>query len=181
MKSNQLIKNYATALFNEALAHKIHEGVFASLEKVEQVFCLNPEYSQFLSSPIVSVKDKIRIVKIVIEKMKIELLTQKFLLALVRNKRFGIFTNITSYYHNLLNESKNIKSIKVTSSKLLSLDEQHQVTKYLEELLITKSEIKFHVKAEIIGGLIIEYDNNLLDCSVIGSLNKIEKTIRGIS
>jgi F-type H+-transporting ATPase subunit delta len=82
---------------------------------------------------------------------------------------------IVNCYEQFLDDNKNIKIVKVTSSKILEKEDRKMIKQYLEtELLNQKIEIKFDDDSSIIGGILVQYDNNILDLSIAGALKKIE-------
>ena len=51
--------------------------------------------------------------------------------------------------------------------------------KNLEELLSKKVIIKYKIKPEILGGLIIRYESDIIDDSIKGKLSRIETAMKG--
>ena len=49
------------------------------------------------------------------------------------------------------------------------------VRKFIEAELGQQVELAMSVDSALIGGVIIKYDSNIIDCSVQGALDRIEK------
>ena len=175
MDNQRLIENYATALFKAAAQIADQSEVFATLQSIKEVLYDNPKCVVILSAPIVLTRDKLALVDKILGRLSVPLLIKNFLNILILKSRFDILQEIISCYSKLLNQAKGIKLVKITSSTKLTLDEQNQVKADLERLIIGKLDLTFTYDRAIIGGFVVEYDNYLLDSSIMGALARIEK------
>jgi F-type H+-transporting ATPase subunit delta len=175
MDNQRLIENYATALFKAAAQIADQSEVFATLQSIKEVLYDNPKCVVILSAPIVLTRDKLALVDKILGQLSVPLLIKNFLNILILKSRFDILQEIISCYSKLLNQAKGIKLVKITSSTKLTLDEQNQVKADLERLIIGKLDLTFTYDRAIIGGFVVEYDNYLLDSSIMGALARIEK------
>ena len=177
MKLEKILDNLNSFEKNAFL--KIIDGIIADKPKnaqaIEKILTTNTECKSLLCTPIVSKAHKLRLVDIITQYLLVDSMVKRFLAIVVNNARFNLFSDIVLFYYKLLNDSKNIKLATVTSSGSLQLNIQDQVKNYLESLLQLQLEIKFYFDPEIVGGLVIEYDHCLLDYSIAGVLNRIEK------
>ncbi|WP_316353828.1 ATP synthase F1 subunit delta [Candidatus Trichorickettsia mobilis] len=175
MDNTRLVKNYAVSLFSSAVTVGAQDKIMIELQAIEKILIANMECKLLLCTPVVSKTQKLRLVNIITQYLLADSMVKRFLAIVVNNARFNLFSDIVLFYYKLLNDSKNIKLAAVTSSGVLQLNIQDQVKNYLESLLQSQLEIKFYFDPEIVGGLVIEYDHYLLDCSIAGALNRIEK------
>ena len=178
LNNNKLIKNYATALFGSSDSSVLQEKILEQIIIIDQIINNDVQISKFMYSPIVRVIDKISIVTLLIQNFKIQPIIQQFLHVLVKNGHMSIFSSIISRYRKLLNDSKNIKMVELISSKVLNVDEKNWFQNYLEKLLNKKISLNFCHDESILGGIIIQYDSILIDCSIAGALNKITKAAK---
>ena len=180
LNNNKLIKNYATALFESSDSSVLQEKILEQIIIIDQIINNDVQISKFMYSPIVRVIDKISIVTLLIQNFKIQPIIQQFLHVLVKNGHMSIFSSIISRYRKLLNDSKNIKMVELISSKVLNVDEKNWFQNYLEKLLNKKISLNFCHDESILGGIIIQYDSILIDCSIAGALKKITKAAKKI-
>ncbi|AFB26835.1 MULTISPECIES: ATP synthase F1 subunit delta [spotted fever group] len=181
MNKGNLIKNYAVALFNNAMVDNIQDKIFEEITSINRIITDNFDIREFLFSPIVNKNDKINAVNSLAKNIKISTIVQNFLLLLVKNSRTAILSNIVDAYNTLLYESKNIKIVQVISANKLQPKEQEWIKSRIEKELNQKTEILFDIDNTIIGGIVIKYDSMLQDYSIKGSLEKITKVLKTVN
>ncbi|AFC70329.1 F0F1 ATP synthase subunit delta [Rickettsia amblyommatis] len=181
MNKGNLIKNYAVALFNNAMVDNIQDKIFEEITFINRIITDNFDIREFLFSPIVNKNDKINAVNSLAKNIKISTIVQNFLLLLVKNSRTAILSNIVDAYNTLLYESKNIKIVQVISANKLQPKEQEWIKSHIEKELNQKTEILFDIDSTIIGGIVIKYDSMLQDYSIKGSLEKIMKVLKTVN
>ncbi|WP_040256443.1 ATP synthase F1 subunit delta [Rickettsia hoogstraalii] len=180
MNKDNLIENYAVALFNNAMVDNIQDEIFEEITSINRIITDNFDIREFLFSPIVNKNDKINVVNSLAKNIKISTIVQNFLLLLVKNSRTAILSNIVDVYNTLLYESKNIKIVQVISANKLQPKEQEWIKSRIEKELNQKTEILFDIDSTIIGGIVVKYDSMLQDYSIKGSLEKIAKILRKV-
>jgi F-type H+-transporting ATPase subunit delta len=97
---------------------------------------------------------------------------------LIDKKREEELPLIAAQFLATYNQMKGISKATVVSAIPLSDDKLAQLQSYVEQLL-NKSDIQLHneVDQSIIGGVIIKYEDKLLDKSVSKELREIRKQL----
>lgn len=180
MNKDNLIENYAVALFNNAMVDNIQDKIFEEITAINRIITDNFDIREFLFSPIVNKIDKINVVNSLVKNTKFNKIVNNFLLLLIKNSRTHILSNIVDAYNTLLYESKNIKIVQVISANKLQPKEQEWIKSRIEKELNQKTEILFDIDSTIIGGIVIKYDSMLQDYSIKGSLEKIAKSLKKV-
>ncbi|KIJ88408.1 ATP synthase F1 subunit delta [Rickettsia asembonensis] len=180
MNKDNLIENYAVALFNNAMVDNIQDKIFEEITAINRIITDNFDIREFLFSPIVNKDDKINVVNSLVKNTKFNKIVNNFLLLLVKNSRTAILSNIVDAYNTLLYESKNIKIVQVISANKLQPKEQEWIKSRIEKELNQKTEILFDIDSTIISGIVIKYDSMLQDYSIKGSLEKITKALKKV-
>lgn len=180
MNKDNLIENYAVALFNNAMVDNIQDKIFEEITAINRIIIDNCDIREFLFSPIVNKDDKINVVNSLVKSTKFNKIVNNFLLLLVKNSRTAILSNIVDAYNTLLYESKNIKIVQVISANKLQPKEQEWIKSRIEKELNQKTEILFDIDSTIVGGIVIKYDSMLQDYSIKGSLEKITKALKKV-
>lgn len=178
MTREKLSKNYAAALFNNGRDNNTEGEIFEQIKVINQAIDDNINIKKVMCSPIIHKLHKINAIKLLAKTLKINNMVQNFLLLLIENSRMSILEEIVKIYHQLLDESKNIKAVQVISAKILKSQEQDWLKDYIEEELKQKAEVVFTLDPTIIGGVVIKYDSILQDYSIKGSLEMIAKTLK---
>lgn len=178
MVNNTLVRNYTVALFDNALAKTLEDKIFEQITIIDQFINDNPQIKSVMFSPVVKDIDKCKIIELITKNFNIESIVKQFLLILIKHSRMPILSNIVVLYQQLLNKSRNIKMVTITSAKILHSEEKEWLTKYLEDDFQQKAAINFNQNQSVIGGIIIQYDSIVRDYSIAGMLEKIMKTLK---
>ena len=175
MKNIKIVKNYALALFASAVGLKEESEILEQITCINEAIDVDLDIKTVMESPIVTSTNKIEILQSIIQRFQINTTLVQFLLLLVKNSRISFLSKIICSYSLLLDESKNIKMVKIISFKILELEEKEWIKHYLENDLGQKVVIKFCQDKSIIGGIIIEYDSIRMNYSILGALKSIKK------
>lgn len=171
--------NYASALFDNSALIGAEEKVLKQMLTVLDIFKGNEKLNYIMCSPVVPNSDKNKILAVLLQAVKTDNIVERFLSLLIRKSRFNLLGPIVEAYSLLFAERKGIKNAEIVSASKLSTWEIAKIKKYLEDLLEKTIEIKSMIDHDLIGGMIIKYDSNLIDCSVSGSLERVEKAAKG--
>ncbi|ADE30368.1 ATP synthase F1 subunit delta [Rickettsia prowazekii] len=180
MNKDNLIQNYAVALFNNALLDNIQVKICEEITLLNSIIEDSFEIKKFLFSPLVNKIDKINVFNSLVKTTNFNKIVNNFLLLLIKNSRTHILSNIVEVYNKLLYESRNIKIVHVISTNELQPKEQEWIQSRIEKELQHKTELFFDIDNTIIGGIVIKYDNVLRDYSIKGSLEKIAKCLKNV-
>lgn len=171
----KIVKNYSQALYSGAKKGEVEDKVLEQFLALGQVVLHSPKVMQALCSPIVDNKIKKKLVDLIASKLKFEKTTIHFLYILIENSRFSLILEIVDDFSKIIALSKNIKYIQVTSAYKLGKKEIDLISGILESEIGKKVKLETNVDPSLIGGVVIQYDCNLIDCSVSGALDRIKK------
>lgn len=171
----KIVKNYSQALYSDAKKSKVEDKVLEQITVLGQVVSNSSRVMQALCSPIVDSQIKKKILDLVASKLKFEKTTINFLHILVKNSRFSLILEIMENFSKIIAESKGIKYARISSAYNLGKKELDLISGFLESELGKKIDLETNIDSSLIGGAVIEYDCNLIDCSVSGALDRIKK------
>ena len=163
----KIVKNYSQALYSGAKKSKVEEKVLEQITVLGQVVSNSSRVMQALCSPIVDSQIKKKILDLVVSKLKFEKTTINFLHILVKNSRFSLILEIIENFTEIIAESKDIKYARISSAYKLGKKELDLISGFLESELGKKIDLETNIDSSLIGGAVIEYDCNLIDCNVI--------------
>ncbi|MEG0571108.1 MAG: ATP synthase F1 subunit delta [Oscillospiraceae bacterium] len=172
-------KTYALSLFDVSLADKNENEILSQLKTVAQIASDNPTFLQIMDSPIVEKKDKKEILSNVLEG-KISPYLYNFLRILIDNSRFFLLEDICEEFQSLYNKHNNIICVTVVTATELT---QELYDKLLIKLKnVTNKEIKLNtvVDKEIIGGVLLRYQDHEIDSTVKKQLQQLKLTLKNI-
>lgn len=178
MINNQIVRNYALALFANASGEKLEDKVLEQIAFIDKLIQDNLGIKSIMLSPVLAYDDKARVITLIEKVVSIEPIVKQFLLALIKHFRMSILSKVVLVYSQLLNKKENIKMVQIVSSRILQAQEKEWIRNYLENDLAQKVAIEYSDDQSIIGGLIIRYDSVIRDYSILGTLKKIGETMK---
>jgi F-type H+-transporting ATPase subunit delta len=177
MNDSKIPVRYTKALFQSALEKNILDNVNQDMIFISEV-CKIAEMKEFLQSPIIVPSKKADIFHNVFGD-KIEKITLSLLDLVVKNGREIYLPAIARIFIHETLKYKGIKEAVLTTAVKADLAVKKQITDLVAGVFNTKVELKENVDAEIIGGLILQVDDNYIDASVRNKLRKIKKELNG--
>jgi len=179
-KTSILSKRYAKALFGLALEMNILEPVMKDLELIFTVYKENKDFRLILDAPIVSM-DKKKAVFNGLFKERINEITFKYLMIILRKKREAYLGAIAEQFISLYKKFKNIIIVHLQTAAEIDESIRKKVIKLMEDQTRGIIELNETIKKEIIGGFILIYGDKKYDDSIRTQLQMIKRDIADIN
>lgn len=174
---NRIIaERYANAVMELADNEADQEDILAQISDINTSISNSDDLKKIIFSPVVSSKEKKDVITNIFSTTTSGVVIN-FLKLLVDKNRFDIFSSIVKEYRAKINERKGVLSLKVTSAIELNENEKAMVKVKLQKVLDKEIELDFGVNNDIIGGLIFEVNDKVIDCSLLKRLQTIKKEI----
>jgi F-type H+-transporting ATPase subunit delta len=175
MSNARLAGRYAKSLLDLAIEQGQLEIVYADMKYVQAVCKASMELVNLLRSPIIKADQKISILTAV-TKDKVSVLTASFNVLLVKKGREGELPEVANAFIEQYNALKGIHQVILTTAVEVSDD----IKKSIEQKVKSSNEfgsveLTTHTNPDLIGGFVLEFNNNLLDASVLRDLKDIKK------
>jgi F-type H+-transporting ATPase subunit delta len=168
---------YAKALFFQAEEQKQAGKVLDDVNKIVQILKESPDLHGALSHPVISTSQKLRIVSEVFQD-RVTPLMLRFIRLIIRNKREGYFLDIFRNYRDIFNQNRGIQMVRLTTAMELGAREKEDIKALIRENFhARKVDFSEAIDPGIIGGFIIQVEDQLLDASVRRQLDAIRKTL----
>ena len=178
--AEQLAAKYALAIFEIAQEKNMLDEIQKQLDATQDLLQVNPELNSVVTNLLIPKEPKMEILKQILATEEVDPILLSFLLVLVEKNRISLFNNIHRAYTNLMNEKNNIVEIKVTTARNLSETEYAEVTEKVGKILNKNIILIKHVNPEIMGGIIIQMGDKLIDGSIARQLKNMEKSLKSI-
>ena len=172
----EMSKEYGTALFMLAKETESVDEFEKALDLVADVFGENEEYIDFLASPAISLKERTSAINEAFEKVCPEHIVS-FLSLLCERGRIREFESCVKEYKKLAEFSRNIVTARVKSAVELSEAEKEKLKKKLEKMSGYSVIVECEQDEALIGGLVIEMDDKILDYSLKRRLHEVKDVI----
>ena len=175
---NKIVKNYAYSLYQLACEEKNQIKVLRDLQLFHNILKQNTSLMEAMTSPLMAVETKLRIIKAINQKAQLAELVINLLTVMAKNNRIMWLEVVISAFETYYKTSQNISTAHIESANQLTKPEQEIIKDYLEGQFGAKFDLKTKVNHKLIGGVKINYDSNLIDLSVLGALEKINKKLQ---
>ena len=104
---------------------------------------------------------------------------KNFLQVLAMNRRLAILPEIAEFYEKLRSKQENIVNAEIKSAMLIDKKQQEKLQKAIEKRLQIKIVAQYTTDESLLGGITIRIGDRVIDGSVRGQLEKLEKSLRG--
>ena len=177
MNDSKISVRYARALFQSALEKKILDNVYQDMIFISEI-CKIAETKEFLNSPIIVPSKK----EAIFHKMlgdNVEKITLSIIDLIVKNGRESFIPAIARVFIHETKKFKGITESVLTTAVKVDDKVKKQITDLISDVFKTKVELKEIIDPEIVGGFILQVDDNLIDASIRNKLRKIKKELIG--
>ncbi|MCO5234822.1 MAG: ATP synthase F1 subunit delta [Chitinophagaceae bacterium] len=174
----RLAGRYAKGLIDLAKEHHQLEQVQTDMLLLQSVCKQSREFVLLLRSPVIHGDKKSDIID-AITKNNISSVTTAFTKLLIKKGRENILPEIIHAFIEQYYHLKGIHKVKLTTAEPVS----DTLKKAIEEKVkkdagLPEVELETMVKKELIGGFVLEFDNKLVDASILRDLKDIQKQFR---
>ena len=176
MPNPRLASRYAKSLIDLAAEKGILEDVNKDIVYLQALIDSSKEFCMVLSSPIIKEEKKLAVLKAV-TKGKITNVTELFFDLLMKKNRESVLPEITTAFREQYNVLKGINKVKLVTAQPASEAMKAAIlNKLTVEAGLTNIQMETKVDENLIGGFILEYNNNVVNASVRHDLEQIKKS-----
>ena len=177
MNDSKISVRYSRAIFQSALEKKLLDKIYQDMIFISEI-CKTPETKEFLQSPIIVPSRKEAIFHKMLEG-NVEKLTLSLIDLIVKNGRESFIPAITREFIHQTKIYKGITESTLTTAVKVDDKVIKQITDLVSDVFKTRVELKENIDPEIVGGFILQIDDNYIDASVRNKLRKIKKELSG--
>ena len=174
MTNPRLADRYAKSLIDIAIERGQLEEVYEDAKGIIEICRKSREFDVMLKSPIIKGDRKAEVIN-ALSKGKMTDISRLFLNLLVNKGREYFLRDIMEAYCDRYDIVKGISRINLTTAVPVSPEIEKIIVKKLEdETKLTNITLKTKVDQSLIGGFIMEYNNNLVDRSIKRFLKEVK-------
>jgi F-type H+-transporting ATPase subunit delta len=177
MSISKIAVRYAKALFLSAKEHEVLDKVRHDMELLLEVSTGDNEIRNMLESPIVKSSKKFQALSSVFAG-RIGSLSLDFLNLVTRNKREDSIPDMCRHYLLLYKEEKGIMQASIRTASHIPESTRKEIIEMVKKAFKAEIELEEEVNKDIIGGFVLRVENQQLDASVKGKLNRIKKELQ---
>jgi F-type H+-transporting ATPase subunit delta len=178
MRNPRLASRYAKSILDLAVEKNSLEAVLSDMRTLHQICAVSPEFELMLKSPVIKGDKKRSVIFSVLAKQNISELTNGFIKLLVTKGREQNLPEIAAAFVTQYNLMKRIRTVKLTTATPVS----DAIKKNIESKVAAfmpgdKMNMETIVDEKLIGGFVLEVEDQLFDASVQKKLNEIRSSI----
>lgn len=178
MPNPRLASRYAKSLIDLSVERNQLEIVYNDMQFLKQVCKGNPDFVNLLRSPIVSADKKQSIID-AITKDRISELTAAFIRLVIKKSRESDLPEIATAFIQQYNVINGIHKVKLTTATEISDDLKNAIVlKLKKEAKLENVDLDAKIDDKLIGGFVLEFNNNLVDATVLRDLKDISKQFK---
>ena len=175
MSNARLAGRYAKSLLVLAQEQGQLEVVYADMKYLQAVCHASSEFVNLLRSPIINADQKNSIINSV-TKDKASVLTNSFTVLLVKKGRERDLPEMATAFIEQYNELKGIHQVTLTTAVEVGAELKKSIEdKVKAETKFATVELTTKTDDALIGGFVLEFNNNLVDASIARDLRDIKK------
>ncbi|MGN1411746.1 MAG: ATP synthase F1 subunit delta [Oscillospiraceae bacterium] len=173
---SDVIKVYSNALFQLSVEENLLEEVHTDLVQISTIFKSQDEFLKILSSPIVDTAEKISMLKAVFQNGCNELVFN-FMCLLSEKNRMDLFCEIQQDFSNQYNKINNVLRVEVITCIPLTEELRKGIVSKLAKKTGKNINIVETIDKSILGGIILKYDNTVIDDSIKSRFKDLSKQL----
>lgn len=165
---------YAKALYLVAKEKGNSDKLYEMMRRLSDAFTAEPLLNETMTNPFVDDSDKTALIFSACDAGKDNTLLADFVKLLETNHRMALVRDIASAYQKIYRNENNIYRVKVVSAAPLQADVEDRLKKMiLAHLKGATMEYQSDVDPDLIGGFVVNIDNQRLDASVNNQLKQL--------
>lgn len=176
-KQLKIANNYANALFRIGKEQNSIDKLYKQLKEIVNVIENSDDLKQFFKNPLISANDKKEIIYKVFGK-KFDLQIINLLNILSDNKKLNLIETIDYCFEKLYEKSNEILKVNVISAVEMNTESKNRLTKILEKKSKCKIFPEYEIKNDILGGLIIKFNDKVIDLSLSSKIRGMKTQLR---
>jgi F-type H+-transporting ATPase subunit delta len=176
MNESKISVRYAKALIMSAKDHNVLDPVRADMVLLIKIIKEVPELLRLLESPVVVPEKKLEVMNAIFSG-KCEPLTLSFIRLAITKKREEYLSGMARIYIDLFKKEKGIKQAFITTAVPIDKEIRTAIINMIKKVYNTEIELDDKIDKQIIGGFILQVEDQLLDASVTGQIRKIRKSL----
>lgn len=174
MDQGLIPKRYAKALYEVGKEKGTEQKLYGYMQSLLQAFASQPKLNDTMNNPFVGNDDKAALIYSACGTDSSDATLQSFIKLLETNHRMGLVRDIAAAYQKIYRDNNNIYKVEVVAAAPMEAETEERLKKLIMSHLNGGSmEYTLRVDPDLIGGFMINIDNQRLDASVKNELKQL--------
>lgn len=176
MHDSVATRKYARAIFEQARATQQILACQQGLEEFVRILSRKASLKDVVNHPFISSDEKKHMIHSAFGEFATPLL-ERFLYMLVRRHRFDLLPLILREFQDEVDRYQNVQPLRVRTAFPMSEPQRQKLQASLEKWLGSKVRMEIQSDPSLIGGLVIQTRDCVLDQSLKGRLKKLQQQL----
>lgn len=168
--SASIAHTYARPFFEIALENDKVEVLCDELHSCVESIC-NKDFTDFFNSPFIQTQKKVGVIENTLSG-KVDNFTLGLLISVIRRGRIDYLREILKHYEHLRDRHSGFEFVRITLADELKQEAREQLEIQISEIVGGKARFEYKYDSHILGGVIIEHNNTVIDNSVRRNIDK---------
>jgi F-type H+-transporting ATPase subunit delta len=179
MPNPRLAGRYAKSLVDLSQEKGQLETIYKDMQYLKALNAQSKDFVQLMRSPVIQPARKEAVIEKII-KANVSVMTMLFVKLLVTKGREGDLPEIVNAFIDQYNTIKGIHRVTFTTAVKVSDELKKQIeAKVKSEQVMGEVELDTKVDESLIGGFVLEFNNNVVDASISRELRDVRKQFSG--
>ncbi len=176
MRETTIARSYAEALFELGERHRAHEAFARAFHEVVALLEHEPRVRLFLQTPKIELADKKAALRSAFQG-RVSPLFLNFLLVVLDKRRPRLLPAIAAEYDLLLDDASGRVHVQVTLAREVDERTEEDLRAELTRILGRTVIAHVHVNPRILGGLVVQYGDKVIDASLRRRLASLRRRL----
>lgn len=176
--AKRIAERYVKALFELAESADTVSGVEADLLALSHAILQSPEFSRFLSNPLLSRAIQAAAMDAMLKQLKAHEVTRKFIAALAHHRRLSLLPDAAEIFSRLAQASRGEMQAELVSAAALGKKELSAISDRLSTAYGKKVNLAVAEDAALLGGIVIKIGSQHIDGSLAGKLERLGQKLK---
>ncbi len=174
MRETTIARSYAEALFELASRRGEHDAVLSAFEALGRLLDENPEIRTFLETPKISANDKKKALKEALDGRAPGIFVN-FVQLVVDHGRQRVLRLVEREYRTLVDQHEGRLHVNVTLARTPDEAQRREIAADLSRTLGKEVVPHIRVNANIMGGIVVRFGDQVLDGSLKRRLSSLRR------
>jgi F-type H+-transporting ATPase subunit delta len=175
MQNPRLAARYAKSLMDLAIETSKIEALYGDMKSLLEVCNCSRDFVMMMKSPVIKADQKLNVVNALFEG-KVDPLTIAFIKLITQKGREFFLPEIAGAFITAYKQYNKINDVVLTTATALDDEMKAAIQQKIEQQFVGMSvDLETKVDESLIGGFVLESNNNLFDASILRDLKDIKK------
>jgi len=178
MQNPRLASRYSKSLLDLAIEQNSLEVTLKDMRTLHDICAMSRDFDAMLRSPVIKGDKKLSVIREVLKNQNISPLTNAFINLLVGKGRELNLAEIAEEFVNQYNKLKNIRTVRLTTATAMNDNIKKGIEAKIASFMPSDTvNLKTSVDESLIGGFVLEVEDQLFDASVKKKLNEVKSRL----